>query len=111
MIEVNPGDLNLPTLAGNLADLVGGSDLPNLLYVFGTREGSKPYCLDPMIPDVERLADFLNMHGYKVHIEMPYNPAKRPAVGISREYRADDIDGATRLCLIILLHLNGRLEI
>jgi len=112
MIEINPGDLNLQTLAGNATDLVDGSDLPNLLYVFGAREGSEyDYYLDPLIPNVEALAVFLKEHGFRLTVSMPLSPAKRPAVAISRDVRANDIEAATRLCVLVLLHLNGRLNV
>jgi len=112
MIEVNPGDLNLQTLAGEAANILDGCDVPNLLYVFGTREGSEhDYYIDPMIPSVETLAVFLKAHGYNVTIAMPYTPGRRPAIGISRDVRADHIEEATKLCVFVLLHLNGRLSI
>ena len=111
MIEVNPGDLNLQTLAGNATVLVDGSDMPNTLYVFGVGDTEYDYYVDPIIPNCELLVNFLQEKNFRVALDMPHRPKLRPAVGISRETREFHIDEATNLCILVLLFLNGRLEV
>jgi hypothetical protein len=111
MIQVNPGDLNLQTLAGNAALAIDGSDLPNLLYVFGIGEADYDYYLDPIIENAESLAEFLRNKNFNVVVRMPYTPKQRPAVGIRRMIRAEKIDEATELAIITLLHVNNRLAL
>lgn len=111
MIQVNPGDLNLQTLAGSAALLVDGSDLPNNLYVFGTGDAEYDYYLDPIIQGADVLAEFLRAQDYHVCVDMPYNPKQRPAIGVRRAIRADRIEEATELAILVLLYINNRLSL
>ena len=111
MIDINPGDLNLQPLAGNAALMVHGSDLPNELYVFGIGRAEFDYYIDPTIPQVHDLVEFLKGEGYNVYADMPFHPKKRPAVGIQRSVRAEKIEDATDLCIIVLMFINGRLSL
>jgi hypothetical protein len=111
MIEVEPGGLNLQTLAGEAAVIIQGSDLPNLLYVFGFGDADHDYYVDPLIPGVERLVEFLIEREYDAAVGMPYHPKQRPAIGICKDVRADRIEEATELCVLALMFINNRITI
>lgn len=111
-IEIDPGHLNLQTLAGDAARILQDSDLPIELWVFGSGNDETDYYVDPDIPRIEVLVKHMREEmDINIVAQMPYNPRQRPALAISRRVRRDNIRDATNVTIMVDLFLNGRLTL
>lgn len=108
-LRVNGGDYNMPTLAGIVADLTFGHDLPFDLYAYGLGRERDTIYVDDTLPQefLVHGVPFLRSKGISVTIGLPTAPNIRPAVGLPRSMRSDEnIRMCAKVCSFILFFIH-----